>query len=62
MVFVTGIKQATIFKLCRLIGLSTMITLCKSFGYPSATEVFAQRKSTFKNCIPHVGNTLIAFW
>ena len=33
----------------------------ESFGYPSITEIFAKRKSMFKNRIPHVGNALLSF-
>ena len=61
MVFVTKVKQATIFELFGLIQICINITIIESFGYPSITVIFAQRKSTFENCIPHVSNTLLSF-
>ena len=33
----------------------------EAFGYPSVTEIFAKRKSTFENCLPHIGNSLLSF-
>ena len=32
----------------------------ESFGYPSVTEIFAKRKSTFENRLSQIGNTLLS--
>ena len=33
----------------------------ESFGYPSVTEIFAKRKTTFESRLPHIGNALLRF-